>query len=226
MERNVRDLIIGLVVLGLGISILVAVLILAYGVVSAPGDFLREQVPEEEEVQGPRASFEWETDGLVVLFTDKSEEGDATLSSWDWDFGDGENDGNQNPEHTYSDNGSYEVRLEVQDENGKRSAARGYVQVEWGRIRSGSSQPELGDFDVGLDMGNFGTQIAVAILMSGLYLVMFLVGAAITKAGWNIMKPKPEKVKVKLKPKSMEIREVGIVRPPPEQPPPPTGYQE
>jgi PKD repeat protein len=39
-------------------------------------------------------------------------------TSWNWDFGDGTTSTEQNPIHTYADPGTYDVRLEVCNENG------------------------------------------------------------------------------------------------------------
>ncbi|HKK79025.1 MAG TPA: PKD domain-containing protein, partial [Phaeodactylibacter sp.] len=39
-------------------------------------------------------------------------------TSWNWDFGDGTTSTEQNPTHTYADPGTYDVRLEVCNENG------------------------------------------------------------------------------------------------------------
>ncbi|SFM16093.1 PKD domain-containing protein [Methanolobus profundi] len=53
------------------------------------------------------ADFSYETDCLTANFTDLSE----NATSWDWDFGDGTVSELQNPEHTYTANGSYTVSL-------------------------------------------------------------------------------------------------------------------
>jgi len=45
---------------------------------------------------------------LIVAFTDTS---DASPSRWSWDFGDGTNSTEQNPAHTYSAAGTYNVSL-------------------------------------------------------------------------------------------------------------------
>ena len=224
MERNTRDMIVGLVVLGLGIAILITVLMLAYNLATSPGDFFRQQAPEEEVLEGPTAKFHWESNGLMVSFYDDTRVGDGSIENWQWYFGDGNGDNDPNPDHTYSENRSYDVMLEVEDNNGKWSSAQGNVQVQEGETFVGYGQPEGGDGGGDFGMGNLGLQLAIAILVTGLYFVMVVVGGAIVKAGWNIMKPKPEKIKMKLKPKSIEIKEVGSVRtPPPEPPPPPEG---
>lgn len=58
----------------------------------------------------PTASFTYTTDGLEVTFTDTS----TGATSWSWDFGDGSPaDTTQNPVHTYSGHGSYNVTLTI-----------------------------------------------------------------------------------------------------------------
>ena len=53
-----------------------------------------------------------------VKFTDKST---GAPTSWFWDFGDGTNSTEQNPEHTYSTEGTYTVTLTVSNEHGTDS---------------------------------------------------------------------------------------------------------
>jgi len=55
---------------------------------------------------------------LDVLFTDKST---GTPTSWNWDFGDGTNSQDQNPIHTYTSAGNYNVTLKVNNANGETS---------------------------------------------------------------------------------------------------------
>jgi PKD repeat protein len=50
----------------------------------------------------------------VFTLTDTSTD-DVGIESWHWDFGDGSNSTQQNPTHTYSSVGSYQVTLTVTD---------------------------------------------------------------------------------------------------------------
>jgi len=52
----------------------------------------------------------------------------------------------------------------------------------------------------------------------GLHLVMAIVGGMITRAGWNLVKPKPETIKVRLKPAHLTqaIEEDPTLPPPPQ----------
>lgn len=55
----------------------------------------------------------------TVNFTDLSIMGSGTITNWLWDFGDGNLDPtNQNPSHTYTSSGSFDVTLVVTDANG------------------------------------------------------------------------------------------------------------
>ncbi len=71
------------------------------------------------------------TDGsapLEVQFSDMSTGGPT---SWNWDFGDGTSDTSQNPSHTYSDAGTYTVRLTATTRTGSLSATReNYIMVD------------------------------------------------------------------------------------------------
>ncbi len=52
-----------------------------------------------------------------VLFTDTStdQNGKMDINAWKWDFGDGNNSTEQNPEHAYAHSGAYNVTLTVTD---------------------------------------------------------------------------------------------------------------
>lgn len=56
-----------------------------------------------------------------VTFTDNSTPGDAAVTSWLWDFGDGSTSTDQTPTHTYTNPGVYTVTMLVQDANGCRN---------------------------------------------------------------------------------------------------------
>ena len=49
-------------------------------------------------------------EGVTVQFNDLSFTG---VTSWSWDFGDGNTSSNQNPSHTYTSSGTYTVSLTV-----------------------------------------------------------------------------------------------------------------
>ena len=208
MNREKYELVLGTVVLVLGIVVVMFVFIFAYGFIPTAGDYLEEQLPEEEVIEGPRASFHWDSNDLSVDFDDTSEAGDANIVSWDWDFGDGESDSSAGPTHLYSDNSTWGVYLTVEDENGKTSQASSDVRVESGETYSGNSRAEFGDFDLDMDFGKMLHPLALAILVIGLFFVMVVVGGYMMNAGWNLIKPKPETVKVRIKPKDLEVEPI------------------
>ena len=79
--------------------------------------FLFISCGDEETPTGPIANFGYIIDNLIVSFSDSSTVGDAVINRWVWDFGDGSTSTEQNPIHTYSEDGTYLVTLKVYDEN-------------------------------------------------------------------------------------------------------------
>lgn len=64
---------------------------------------------------------------LMVMFTDLTA---GTPSHWEWDFGDGETSGGENPVHTYRSPGSYTVTLTASGEQGSGTCVKeGYIQA-------------------------------------------------------------------------------------------------
>ncbi|MEO8772259.1 MAG: PKD domain-containing protein [Ferruginibacter sp.] len=54
---------------------------------------------------------------LMVEFADVSTSG-GTITSWHWEFGDGETSNDQNPHHTYSHDSTYNICLTIHDNTG------------------------------------------------------------------------------------------------------------
>jgi len=71
---------------------------------------------------------------LKVQFTDRSTAGDGTIVKWLWDFGDGNTDSVQQPQHTYASIGNYNVSLQVKNSNGCISTLTrtNYIQLNNG----------------------------------------------------------------------------------------------
>ncbi len=67
---------------------------------------------------------------LRVQFVDQSSTGDFEITAWAWEFGDGGMSTEQNPEHTYTEPGVYDVRLTVTTDLGDSVATEaGYITV-------------------------------------------------------------------------------------------------
>jgi PKD repeat protein len=65
---------------------------------------------------------------LAVSFTDGSTNGGSTITSWRWAFGDGGTSTSQNPTHTYTVPGTYNVKLRVANAVGPDSTTKsGYI---------------------------------------------------------------------------------------------------
>jgi PKD repeat protein len=77
----------------------------------------------------PTAAFNYITTDLTADFADASTDGDGTVVSWSWDFGDGGNSTVQNPSHTYAAAGTYTVNLTATDDDGATDSASQSVTV-------------------------------------------------------------------------------------------------
>jgi len=67
---------------------------------------------------------------LEVQFTDQSAAGSSDITSWAWNFGDGRTSAEQNPVHTYTEEGAYTVTLTVTSADGTDSVTRQwYIDV-------------------------------------------------------------------------------------------------
>ena len=77
----------------------------------------------------PTASFTFSTSNLTVSFTDTSEDSDGSIASWSWDFGDTTTSTSQNPSHTYASGGTYNVTLQVMDNEGETASVTQSVTV-------------------------------------------------------------------------------------------------
>jgi gliding motility-associated-like protein len=71
---------------------------------------------------------------LPVSFTDASTAGSGNIVTWHWDFGDGNSDNTQNPQHTYNNSGNYSVTLTVTNSAGctKTITKASYISVSAG----------------------------------------------------------------------------------------------
>ncbi len=83
------------------------------------------QIPVTVLVTSFAAYFEAEpTNGLAPLtvqFTDHSVSVDYNITQWNWDFGDSTGSTTQNPSHTYTAEGTFEVHLTITNANNQQS---------------------------------------------------------------------------------------------------------
>lgn len=77
----------------------------------------------------PVASFSFVAAGLSVTFSDESTDVNNDISSYSWDFGDGNSSQDASPQHTYADSGSYQVSLTVTDATGLTDTSTQTVAV-------------------------------------------------------------------------------------------------
>ncbi|MEO1449199.1 MAG: PKD domain-containing protein [Bacteroidota bacterium] len=73
----------------------------------------------------PTASFFFSVDTLTANFTDQSINGNTYL----WEFGDGNTSDEQNPAHTYQDEGTYSVKLTITSVSDLQATATETVEV-------------------------------------------------------------------------------------------------
>lgn len=233
LKRDNLDLFLGVGVLAVGLILLLFTFSQAFALVQNPGNFIRGQVPSAQQGQAPVASFNWNSNGLTLNVQDASQSGSGQIVSWHWDFGDGQQVSGQNPgTHTYASAGAWNVSLVIRDDNNRESRAFADVYVSAGVQRSGVSFGDAASqLNVNVDLGSALLPLAVVLLTVGLFLAMAVMGGMITKAGWNLIKPKPETIRVRLKPKDLTQAfeadetaagvppQVPVVQPP--VPPPP-----
>ncbi len=68
--------------------------------------------------------------GLTASFdASASSDLDGTVTTYDWDFGDGTGGGGRTPKHTYTAAGTYQLRLSVTDDRGTSSSTTREVTV-------------------------------------------------------------------------------------------------
>jgi hypothetical protein len=206
LNRGHVELLLGIGVLALGLGLLGFTFTQAMAIASAPGDYFQEQFPEAPTPpRGPSASFSWDSTNLVARVQDTSRQGDAAIASWDWNFGDGTRVSSRNPgPHTYGNASVYQVYLTIRDVNGLEARAIAQVEAVPFQTRSGES---LADLTAGLvpsfDLSEILRPVGFSFLTFGMYGIMAIVGSAVTRAGWNLIKPKPETIRVRLKPRHL-----------------------
>ena len=79
----------------------------------------------------PVADFDFVCNAEDCTFTDASTDGDGTVASWAWDFGDGNTSTEENPVHTYTitELTTFDVALTVTDDDGATHSVTKQVAV-------------------------------------------------------------------------------------------------
>jgi hypothetical protein len=102
--------------------------------------------------QAPEADFSAEPlEGPAPLAVQFTELATGTIETYAWDFGDGTSDGARNPQHTYTDPGTYTVSLAVSGSEGEASETKtDYILVLEGVEEASEDVPDGAD-DAGSD---------------------------------------------------------------------------
>ncbi len=226
MKQETFDLIVGLCVLALGIGLLLFTFGNALALVANPGQFIRNQVPSTQQTQGPTASFTWSSNGFNLTVQDTSHAATGSITTWQWDFGDnsGQISGQHPSVHVYANPGPYTIVLTGTDSNNQQSSTFSAVDIVPAQSRSGQSLSGS-TFQVpslNFNLGDILLPVGVGLLTVGLYLAMAVIGGMITKAGWNLIRPRPETIRIRMKPQYLQqMVEADAVAPAPSPPPPP-----
>lgn len=203
-KRYETHLGVGLIVIG--VVLLGAVAFQAFSIIGDPGGYYDSWVPEEEAV-GPEASFDWVSSGLSVDFTDTSEVRDTPIERWMWEFDDGTISDEPNPTHRFSQDGEWQVTLDVVAEDGSSSQAEGAVEIEPGTENSGQGAIGLNDMadKVVVTVERAAKGGVVVVLVIGLFTVLAIVGGRMVSHGVRMLRPVPKRINVKLRPKELEL---------------------
>ncbi len=110
----------------------------------------------------PTASFASSCVDLGCDFTDTSTDGDGSVVTRSWDFGDGNTSTAQNPSHSYATAGDYTVTLTVTDDDGATDATSNLVTVT---DPVGGTDLHVGDLDgASVDSGRrWNAQVTIAV---------------------------------------------------------------
>lgn len=224
----------GTTLIVVGIVLLGVVFVAAFAITTDPGGYYDRWVPGDE-TKGPEASYDWASSGLEVGFTDTSKAGDAAIQRWVWDFGDGTGSNDPNPSHPFAEAGEWSVTLDVVDDNGLSSKAEGTVEIDPQAANSGDGAIGLNDLaDKVTDTVERSAKGGlVVLLVIGMFVVLTMIGGRLILQGARVLRPVPDKVSVKLRPKQLEL---AVLEPRSEAedateavtsgPPPPTQQRE
>lgn len=97
----------------------------------------------------PTAEFDFTVDGLMVDFSNQSENG----SAYSWDFGDGNGSDEINPSHEYAMPGTYEVTLTVSNDCGEETFSQQVILAD-APVAAFSVTPMIGCAPVTVQFSN------------------------------------------------------------------------
>ena len=83
-------------------------------------------------IADPGGPYNGEVGKLINFDGSKSKDPDYgdSITSYDWDFGDGSTSSEKNPSHYYSSAGNFTISLTVTDETGKTNTASIYALIK------------------------------------------------------------------------------------------------
>lgn len=211
---------------------------------------VQEDVPEEEAVEEPTAAFRFTAESVIseppeeggeegsdegestpsmatyqVRFEDRSEPGDAAITSWTWDLGDGREARGRVVEHSYEGPGEYVVRLDIEDDNGATSKVEGDVEVPEDGRASGSadasSDLDLSGIESALEdavatletsaedaldeIGLAARRTVVVVLFALAAIATTVIAWRVTRNGIMLLRG-PEKVRLNVASADMDVR--------------------
>jgi len=137
--------------------LLVCCILLAYFIIS--------KEPNSNLVRSPIANFSLNSMNVIaydnIQFMDLSFDNFGNILSWSWNFGDSSTSTYQNPFYTYTQPGTYEVRLTVIDNNGKSDDCVKYIKVSPWAGEDGESLDESVMWNGGYLVGGNGHTITL-----------------------------------------------------------------
>ena len=81
----------------------------------------------------------------TIQFTDRTNGGEHPIVEWWWDFGDGIAATEQNPQHTYYDDGQYDVCLVVLNDCGSTDKTTQAINITGDNMRTHTEQVQIAD---------------------------------------------------------------------------------
>ncbi|MBT8213479.1 MAG: PKD domain-containing protein [Acidimicrobiia bacterium] len=194
----------GFALSAIGVLVLGIAVVIAIGIARDPSGSYDSWAGET--VNGPEAGFEWFSDGTTVEFMDTSTTGDVEIEQWIWSLGNGEETRELNPVFGFEP-GEFTVSLDVVDANGLTSTAEASVSVEPGSATSGTGQIGLTDLadKVVTTVEDAAKAGLVVLLVIAMLVVLTMVGGRLVRHGTRMLRPVPDRIAVKLRPKRLEL---------------------